>query len=127
MQNPYANMIIVTVPADSDGEDVSYHYIFGHECGHDELAAQLKAAVERWMRSENAKEYAVENWPATLDWIDCLGNMPTEFFTDMGLIRLDAECGDIRLDPDEELVPEDVRQEISDLFYYGPEGSELST
>jgi hypothetical protein len=120
--NPYANFSIVTVQANSDGQDVSYHYIFGHECPHADLQEQLKLAVARWLESEDAAEYAESNWPATLDWVDVLGNMPSEFFTDMELIRLDQEAGDLFLDPDEELVPEHLREKFLDLALYGPEG-----
>lgn len=122
MQNPFDNMSIVTVPADSDGEDVSFHYVFGHECPHEQLETQIKAAVTRWFDSEDGTEYAVDNWGGPLDWIEVFGNMPQMFFLEMGLARLDEDCGSIRLDPDEELLTPEQEQRLHDLAVYGPEG-----
>jgi hypothetical protein len=120
--NPYANMSIATSTVDSDGENVIFTFVFGHECSHEAFEARLKETVERWMRSEDAAEYAESNYPVSLDWIEVLGQIPEEFLTDMGIARLDHEAGYVVLDPDEDLIPADVADKFQELFIYGPEG-----
>lgn len=119
--NPYANMTIGTSTVDSDGENITFTFVFGHACPPDEFEARLKEAVQAWLRTEDAEIYVESVGSAGFDWIEALGQIPEEALTTMEIARLDTEANFIILDPDEDLVPEDLAERFMDISIHGRE------
>ncbi len=94
MNNPFRHMTIATLPYNSDGEAGSMIYVFGHECAYSEFEAALQSAVEAWLATPAAQEWAESNFTETgVDWMDALSEMPEDFLTERQIRRLDRDVG----------------------------------